>query len=121
MLTVFLALIVVASIGLILKLSSLDVEDTRKKINFLVLYIFLPALIFKVIYTSQVGKEFYQIPIVVSISIIGCLIITFLSTSLLNLENKQRAIILLAGCFGNVTYFGLPVLQETFSGNPEIK
>ncbi|MDJ0534812.1 MAG: AEC family transporter [Xenococcaceae cyanobacterium MO_207.B15] len=130
MTTVFLALALITLIGSLLRylFPQLDIDQLRKSLNLLVLYIFLPALIFRVVYTSSVGEEFYKIPIAIASGIISCLILgIIISYCLQNSGLKQfknpaseSGALLLAGAFGNVTYVGLPVLIGLFPDVPDI-
>ena len=65
MFNVFLSLGIIAGIGSILRyiFPDIDIENFRRSINKLVLYIILPALIFNIVYNSKIGAEFFQIPI----------------------------------------------------------
>jgi predicted permease len=89
----------------------LDVGALRVPINRLVLAVFLPALNFEVIYTASVGKEFWQVPALA----LGGLAVTLAAGALvygrLPIARPARGALILAGAFGNVTYFGLPVLR----------
>ncbi len=116
MTNVFLALALIALIGSLLRYSfpHVDIEQLRKSINLLVLYVFLPALIFRVVYTSSVGEEFFQIPLAIGTGILSCLALGVIICRLLSTSTSESGALLLAGAFGNVTYLGLPVLQGLF-------
>src|SRR5262245_30988693 len=114
--TVFLALAAVVALGGALRylMPDLDVGALRVRINRLVLAVFLPALIFEVVYTASVGKEFWQVPALA----LGGLAVTLAAGALvysrLPIARPARGALILAGAFGNVTYFGLPVLRGLF-------
>lgn len=117
MATVLLALGLIACIGSILRylLHDLDVEMARRVIGDLVLNIFLPALVFRVIFTAQMGAENYQIPLVMLLSILVCLAISIVVFRAFRLQPEEKGALILASAFGNVTYLGLPVLQGLFT------
>lgn len=117
MTSVFLSLGAIALLGSILQtvFPDWDIENFRKSINKLVLYILLPALIFKVIYTSELGKVFYEVPLVIAAGIFGCLLVAWLIFRFIPIDRKAKGSLLLACAFGNVTYLGLPVLQGIFA------
>lgn len=77
MVDVFLSLIIIASIGYFLKylFSDLNIDQFRRTINRLVLYVILPALIFNVVINSDIGEEFFKIPI----SALGGIILSLLA------------------------------------------
>ncbi|MEH2411608.1 AEC family transporter [Nostoc sp.] len=116
MTTVLLALGLIAWLGSILCyiLKDLDVGAGRKMIGVLVLNIFLPALVFRVIYTSEMGSEFYQIPLTILLSTVACLGVAILVFRAFKLQPQEKGALILASAFGNVTYLGLPVLQGLF-------
>lgn len=114
---VFLALALVILIGSILVyvLPDFSVDDARKNINKLVLYLFLPALNFNVVYSSSIGREFWQIPVVALFTLIVCIALGICAYAFFpSLAGKSKAALLLACAFGNVTYFGIAVLQGLF-------
>jgi len=127
---VFLALALITLIGSLLRyfFPKVDIDQLRKHINLLVLYIFLPALIFRVVYTSSVGEEFYKIPLAIATGILSCLILGIfvrywfnkIPSRLFKVPKSESGSLLLAGAFGNVTYVGLPVLIGLFPDVPDI-
>lgn len=115
--TVFLALACVIILGSILVyvIPEFPVDSVRQNINKLVLYIFLPALNFQVVYSSSIGHEFWQIPVLALGGIIICVLIgALLYLPFTRLAPKTKAALLLACAFGNVTYFGIAVLQGLY-------
>ncbi len=91
-----------------------DIDDFRKSINKLVLHVLLPALIFKVIHTSDLGGVLYEVPLAIAAGIFGCLCVAWVLLRWIPLSQEARGALILACAFGNVTYLGLPVLQGAF-------
>jgi malate permease and related proteins len=121
MINVFLSLAVIAFLGSMIRyvFPTMDVESLRKSINKIVLYFILPALIFNVVYKSEVGKEFLYIPITAASGIFAALIVSILIYHFTNLPSRTKGALILAASFSNVTYLGLPVLQGIFPEIPE--
>jgi malate permease and related proteins len=121
MLNVFLALALIAFMGSMIRyvFPSMDVESLRKSINKIVLYFILPALIFNVVYKSEVGKEFIHIPLTATAGIFAALIFSVCIYHFTNLPSRTKGALILAASFSNVTYLGLPVLQGIFPDIPE--
>jgi len=121
MFNVFLSLGIIAGIGSILRyiFPDIDIENFRRSINKLVLYIILPALIFNIVYNSKIGAEFFQIPIASIGGISAALSLAAILFSFLKIDKKTKGALILASAFSNVTYLGLPVLQGIFSDIPE--
>lgn len=113
MLDVFLSLGVIALLGSALQrlFPDWDIEDFRKSINRLVLHVLLPALIFKVICTSDLDGVLYQVPLAAAAGIVASLAAGWLLFRWMPLPRPARGALVLACAFGNVTYLGLPVLQ----------
>jgi len=113
MLDVFLSLGAIALLGSALQrlFPDWNIEDFRKSINRLVLHVLLPALIFKVIYTSDLAGVLYQVPLAAGAGMVACLAAGWLVLRWLPLARPAKGALILACAFGNVTYLGLPVLQ----------
>jgi len=113
---VFIGLGIIVILGSILVylFPGLSIDNFRKALNHLVLYLFLPALIFKVIYTAKIGHEFWQIPILAFVGIVICIVIAMLVYCFFSIESRVKGALILATAFGNVTYFGIAVLQSLF-------
>jgi predicted permease len=113
---VLLALGLIALVGSLLRyvFRDLDVEAARRTIGVLVLNVFLPALVFRVICSVPTGPEMVQIPLVMAIAVVCCLALALLVFRALGLRSEEQGALILASAFGNVTYLGLPVLQGLF-------
>jgi hypothetical protein len=116
MLTVFLSLGTIVLVGSALQrlFPDWNIEEFRKSINRLVLHVLLPALIFKVISTSDLDGVLYQVPLAAAAGIMGCLAVAWLVFRWMPLDRRSKGALILACAFGNVTYLGLPVLQGIF-------
>lgn len=91
-----------------------NIEDFRRSINRLVLNILLPALVFQVIYTSDLDGVLLEVPLVSAAGILGCLGAAWLVFRWIPIDDRAKGPLILASAFGNVTYLGLPVLQGLF-------
>jgi predicted permease len=120
MTTVFLSLAAIVLVGNQLQrlFPAWNVEDFRKSINQLVLNVLLPALIFKVIATSDLGGELVAIPLAMAAGIGACLAVALGLFAWLPIARPTKGALVLACAFGNVTYLGLPVLQGVFPDTP---
>lgn len=74
---VFLSLALLIAIGVSIQylFRDLDIDDLRRKLHRLVLAIFLPALIFRVIYRVEIKAELWQIPVCAFAALIVTLIL----------------------------------------------
>ena len=119
MIAAFLPLAVIAGLGALLRHFNPEMEQTRRAINQLVLYVLLPALVFRTVMESRLDALFLQIPAVAAIGVLGCLAIGFVVFHFLPIPGPTKGAMMLGSAFGNVTYLGLPVLLGIFPGRTE--
>ncbi|MGD9883251.1 MAG: AEC family transporter [Reyranella sp.] len=112
----FLPLALIALLGVFLRQLIPSMEDNRRAMNQMVLYVFLPALVFHSIMGAPIDRLFYEIPLVAASGVFVCLAAGFLVFRFLPIPGPTKGAMILAAAFGNVTYFGLPVLLGTFIG-----
>jgi len=121
MLNIFLALIPVALYGSFLRVILPNPDEARITLNKIVLYAFLPALVFHTISICPVNSLFFIIPLTASLTIITIIFISFLTFNYMDLPRETKGAMILAASFGNVTYLGLPLLQKMFPQHlPEV-
>ena len=111
---VFFPLAVVVSIGAFLRYGRPEIEQTRRSVNQLVLYVFLPALVFRTVIEADIDRVFFEIPIMAFIGVMTSLVMSFLVFRYLPIPGPTKGAMILGATFGNVTYLGLPILLETF-------
>ncbi len=113
-LTQMVLLILCGVVWRVFRPAGLDGEQTRIVLTNLVYYLFLPALVLKLISRSQLGTE------TLLIASYGVGIVGFgggmaaLYAYWRRLPAPQAGAVWLAVAFPNVTFLGLPVLQQTF-------
>jgi predicted permease len=75
--TVFLALGLIALIGSLVHwwLPDLDVALTRRVAGQLVINVFLPALNFEVVYKLPIDKTFWQVPLILTVGALTCVLV----------------------------------------------
>ena len=92
----------------------LSAEQTRKVLTTVVYYFFLPAMVLEVLWTADIGlHSLHYSLLAVACTVFGmaCL---WLVGKLLKFEDRCMGAMILAAAFPNVTYLGLPVLEQTF-------
>ena len=110
---------IIALLGLgvtwsLLRPAGLDIATVRNTLSNTVYYVFLPALILKILWHAPL--DITSIKISIS-AVIGILVSLLLAASICRLCYVKREIsgaILLAAAFPNATYLGLPLLENTF-------
>src|SRR5579872_6065202 len=111
MLTVFLALAMIAAWGASLHrlVPDLDIDTTRRQCGKLVLNVLLPALNIEVIYGAHLARHIWQIPVAMLAGIAVCVVGALLVFSAFPLDRRLKSSLILACAFGNVTYLGMPL------------
>ena len=97
----------------ITKPGNLGAEQTRLILTSVVYYLLLPAMVLEVLWSSDLGVHSFNFMLVGLTSILLAMFCTWLIGICLKLENKRLGAIILAAV-PNVTYLGLPVLEQTF-------
>ncbi|MGZ5008539.1 MAG: AEC family transporter [Methylobacter sp.] len=97
-----------------IKPGGLSAEHTRKVLTTVVYYLLLPAMVLEVLWSADIGLRSIQYAMLGVGSIIlaiGCL---WIVGALFKFEHRRMGAMILAAAFPNVTYLGLPVLEQTF-------
>lgn len=98
----------------ILRPHGLTAEQVRLVLTTVVYYLLLPAMILEVLWEAEIGiQSFYYTTLGVS-CIVFAMLCSWLVGSLFKFEDKRLGAMILAAAFPNVTYLGLPVLEQTF-------
>ncbi|MEJ0001425.1 MAG: AEC family transporter [Verrucomicrobiota bacterium] len=113
---VFLPLAIIALVGALLAHALPGMEEARRNVNLLVLYVFLPALVFRTIMNASANHLFVAIPLAAATGVLACLAVAFLVFHFLPIPGETKGAMMLGAAFGNVTYLGLPVLLGIFPG-----
>jgi predicted permease len=91
----------------------LSPTDKREVLTELVYYLFLPALVLDVLWSASLGKATGSIAMVAASSVLIGLIMAWAIYRLATIHSATSGALILAAGFPNVTYLGLPVLQNT--------
>ena len=90
----------------------------RTQLNRLVLYLFYPSILFAAASTARLTTDLLSVPLLVGIGTLvsGALLYVLLYKSALGrrLSDPTRAVLMLAGMFGNTFNIGAPVLMFFF-------
>jgi malate permease and related proteins len=100
----------------IAKPMGLGAEQTRKVLATVVYYFFLPAMVLEVLWTADIGLHSLQYTVLAVASILFGMSCLWMVGMLFKFEHRCLGAMILAAGFPNVTYLGLPVLEQTFGG-----
>ena len=97
-----------------LKPAGLEADQTRLVLTTVVYYLLLPAMILHVLWNAEIGVQSFKLSQLMLASIFFGLATMWLVGRLLKISNPRLGALVLAAGFPNVTYLGLPVLEQTF-------
>jgi predicted permease len=92
----------------------LSAEQTRLVLTSVVYYFFLPAMVLDVLWQAEIGWQSLQYSLLGCFGILVSLLLSWLLVRLFKFNKVQTGAVLLAAAFPNVTYLGLPVLEQIF-------
>ena len=98
----------------IFKPMGLGAEETRKVLTTVVYYFFLPMMILEVLWTADIGLQSLRFTALVIPTILVGILSFWLLGKIFKFERPRMGAMILAAAFPNVTYLGLPVLEQTF-------
>ncbi|GAB4271020.1 MAG: AEC family transporter [Methylomicrobium sp.] len=98
----------------VLRPGGMSAEQIRPALTTVVYYLFLPAMVIEVLWRSQIGMQSLQYTLLGTLSIAFGMICIGLVGHLVKMERKKLGAMILVTAFPNVTYLGLPVLEQTF-------
>lgn len=94
--------------------AGLGADQTRLVLTTLVYYLLLPAMVLDVLWTADIGVQSLQYSLLGVASIAVALAVMAGVGALCRFTPGRMGAMMLAAAFPNVTYLGLPVLQQTF-------
>lgn len=92
----------------------LSADQTRLALTSVVYYFFLPAMVLDVLWQADIGWQSFQYSALGCSTILLGVIVSWLLTKLCKFKKQQAGAVILATAFPNVTYLGLPVLEQAF-------
>ena len=92
----------------------LSAEHTRLVLTSVVYYFFLPAMVLEVLWKADIGWQSLQFSALVCSNIVSGIGIALLMAWVLKFKKPQTGAIILAAAYANVTYLGLPVLEQAY-------
>ncbi|MGZ5575150.1 MAG: AEC family transporter [Methylobacter sp.] len=96
------------------KPAGLSAEHTRQVLTTVVYYLLLPAMVLEVLWSADIGLHSFQYTLLGVGSIVFAMLCLWLVGALFKFEDRRLGAMILAAAFPNVTYLGLPVLEQTF-------
>jgi predicted permease len=108
------ALIACGAVWRFFSLGGLTAEQTRPVLTTVVYYLLLPALIIEVLWRADIGLHSFQYSALGICSSLFAMAAVWVCGRLLGFKDRQMGAVILATAFPNVTYMGLPVLEQTF-------
>ncbi|MDR1952036.1 MAG: AEC family transporter [Elusimicrobiota bacterium] len=122
-LSAFFIIIALGVLFQIIKPGNIDADTARHTINTLVIKFMLPALCFRVISTMRIDRDTFLFPLSAILTVFAILIIAYflitIAGKFIHIRKKQKGALILTSAFGNVTFFGLPILMTLYGPEAE--
>ena len=96
------------------KPAGLSAGQTRQVLTSVVYYLLLPALVLEVLWPADIGWHSFQYTLLGVGSTVFAMLCIWMVGALFKFEDRRLGAMILAAAFPNVTYLGLPVLEQTF-------
>lgn len=96
------------------KPAGLSAEQTRQVLTTVVYYLLLPAMVLEVLWSADIGLHSFQYTLLGVGCIVFAMLCLWMVGTLFKFEDRRMGAMILAAAFPNVTYLGLPVLEQTF-------
>ncbi len=109
-----LALLGLGVIWSLLRPAGLEISAVRAALTSAVYYVFLPALVLKILWQAPLDITSIKISISAVMGILASLLLAAFACRLCRARRDVTGAILLAAAFPNATYLGLPLLESTF-------
>ena len=93
--------------------AGLTADQTRLVLTTFVYYLLLPAMVLEVLWSANIGLHSFQYTLLGVGCIVFAMLCIWMVGTLFKFEDKRLGAIILAAV-PNVTYLGLPVLEQTF-------
>jgi len=94
--------------------AGLSAEQTRQVLTTVVFYLLLPAMVLEVLWSADIGLHSFQYTLLGVGSIVFAMLSLWMVGALFKFEDRRMGAMILAAAFPNVTYLGLPVLEQTY-------
>jgi predicted permease len=98
----------------IIKPSNIDANSARLAINTIVIKFMLPALCFRVISKMDIDINTILFPLSAILTVFASILFAFIVLTILErfirITKEQKGALIITAAFGNVTFFGLPIL-----------
>lgn len=92
----------------------LSAVQTRHVLTSVVYYLLLPAMVLEVLWAADIGLHSLRYTVLGISSFVLALFALWLIGAVFKFQHNRLGAMILAAGFPNVTYLGLPVLQQTF-------
>ncbi|ASF46755.1 AEC family transporter [Methylovulum psychrotolerans] len=98
----------------LLQPAGLSAMQTRVVLTSVVYYLLMPAMILDVLWQTDMGIHSLQYTLLGWGSLSFAVVCAWLIGWLFRFDNKRLGTVILASAFPNVTYLGLPIIEQTF-------
>ena len=113
--SVVLPMLLMMLVGYISRRTGIVTEDTMRKVNKLLFRVFLPFLVMRNVYTSDISTAFSPRLLIFSLLLIGGMyVLIFFVIRAIEKDNPRRGSLIQACFRSNFIIFGIPVLETLY-------
>lgn len=109
-----LAVVLLIAVGYLVKRAGLLAVEDRRVVNDIIVYLTMPALIFRAVVHAKVDASFVKIPVLALVVMVITMGIAFVIGRMFNLNRKTFGSLLLVSAIGNTGYLGYPLTISLF-------
>ncbi|MDI6716366.1 MAG: AEC family transporter [Actinomycetota bacterium] len=107
-------MLILISIGFLSKRAGLLKKEHAAILNDIIIYLTMPALIFRAVAESHVSLSLLKIPLLGYIVMTACLILALVFGRFMKLSKPTFGALLIAASLGNTGYLGYPITLQLF-------
>lgn len=107
----------IVAIGALLRATRLLRAEDARPLNAVIIYVGLPAFIFRAVHDAKLGSELWRVIAVSWLAFAVVLSLAWIVTRARKDSPKRRGAVMLASAFGNTGYIGYPVTAALLSAS----
>ncbi len=119
--TTVLTLLALVAVGWVLRATGALVAEDARPIHTIIIYVGLPALVFRSVHGAELGPELATIALVAWIAFVVSLVAAWALARALRLPRNIAGALIVFGALGNTGYIGYPVSQALLGESGLVK
>jgi len=114
LISIILSVLILISIGFFSKKTGLLKREDTAVLNNVIIYLAMPALIFRAVFEADISMSLLKIPLVALLIVSLSMGVAFIAGRLARLSKPTFGALLIAAAIGNTGYLGFPLTLQLF-------